>query len=59
MDINDDSYDLQEAECQGKHLIFFTGPSPQYKANAAVLVSEHMSTADRIYWVLLEKFLSL
>ncbi|EIE26795.1 cell division cycle protein 14, partial [Coccomyxa subellipsoidea C-169] len=29
---------LQEAESQGKHLIFFTGPSPQYKANAAVLV---------------------
>ncbi len=31
---------MQEAEIQGKHLIFFTGPSPQYKANAAVLVSE-------------------
>ncbi|CAL8467135.1 g6671 [Coccomyxa elongata] len=29
---------MQEAEFQGKHLIFFTGPSPQYKANAAVLV---------------------
>jgi hypothetical protein len=31
---------FQEAESQGKHLIFFTGPSPQYKANAAVLVSK-------------------
>ena len=29
---------LQEAESQGKYLVFHTGPGEKYKANAAVLV---------------------
>lgn len=30
---------LQEAEAQGKQLVFTTGPGEKFKANAAVLVS--------------------
>ena len=30
---------LQEAETQGRHLIYHTGPGDKYKANAAVLVA--------------------
>ena len=33
-----DSLCLQEAETQGRHLVYHTGPGDKYKANAAVLV---------------------
>ena len=29
---------LQEAETQGRRLVYYTGPGDKYKANAAVLV---------------------
>lgn len=32
---------LQEAEKRGKKLFLYTGPQPQARANAAVLVSTH------------------
>ena len=32
------TFTLQEAESQGKYLVFHTGPGEKYKANAAVLV---------------------
>ena len=34
----------QEAEARGRHLVFYCGPSEQYKANAAVLVRSPITT---------------
>ena len=35
---------VQEAESQGKYLVFHTGPGGKYKANAAVLVWRMLPT---------------
>jgi len=39
---------LQEAEKRGKKLFLYTGPQPQAKANAAVLVGDGVLAGSRL-----------
>lgn len=43
---------LQEAEKRGKKLFLNTGPQPQARANAAVLVGLPLACNSRLEWLL-------